>query len=99
MQFKQEFERKKRNLSIENILLALQPPFLAQKYTFWSLDPRRVRRLSDEKVSQNRLNKAVLNSFEIKIQKTSVQNQKMPQNRLGTNVSFERNPKVCFTAV
>ncbi|MBQ9747172.1 MAG: hypothetical protein IJV98_00170, partial [Clostridia bacterium] len=27
-------------------LLALQPLFLAQKYTFWSYDPRRVRRVS-----------------------------------------------------
>lgn len=25
------------------------------KYTFWSLDPRRVRRLSNEKISQSRL--------------------------------------------
>ena len=32
-------------------LLALQPPFLAQKYTFWSLDPRRDSRLSDEEIS------------------------------------------------
>jgi len=27
-------------------LLALQPPFLTQKYTFWSYDPRRVGRVS-----------------------------------------------------
>jgi hypothetical protein len=26
--------------------------FLAQKYTIWSYDPRRVRRLSDKKMSQ-----------------------------------------------
>ena len=29
-------------------LLALHPPFLAQKYTFCTLDPRRVRRVSHE---------------------------------------------------
>ena len=28
------------NLRFEDFL-ALQPPFLAQKYTFWSYDPRR----------------------------------------------------------
>ena len=36
--------------------LEFPPPFLTDFYTFWSLDPRWECRLSDEKVSQNRLN-------------------------------------------
>ena len=30
--------------------MALQPPFLAQKYTFWSYDPRRIRRVVDTRI-------------------------------------------------
>ena len=41
------------SLNFNVYLLALQPPFLAQKYTFCTLDPRRECRLSDEKMSQN----------------------------------------------
>ncbi len=37
--------------------------------------------------------------IELKIQKISVQNQKMPQFSIGTNVSFEQNSKVHFTVV
>ena len=43
--------------------LALQPPFLAQKYTFCPLDPRRECCLSDEKVSQNRLKMGKIKLF------------------------------------
>jgi hypothetical protein len=40
-----------------------------------------------------------LSGFEIKIQKIGVQNQKMPRFFVGTNVSFEQDTKVYFTAV
>jgi len=38
-----------------------------------------VRRENKPKTAKNGLNKAVLNSFEIKIRKIGVQNQKIPQ--------------------
>ena len=40
-----------------------------------------------------------MSDFEIKIQKISVQNQKMPQFCVGTNVSFEQYSKIQITAV
>ena len=58
-----------------------------------------VWRENEPKSSKNGLNKAVLNSFEIKIQKIGVQNQKMPQFCGGTNNDFEQNSKLQFTAV
>ena len=75
------------------------PPFFDHFETFWSLDPRRECRLSDEKISDFDLKMGIFSFFEWNVRKIGVQNQKMPQFCLGTKDDFERNSKFQFTSV
>ena len=55
--------------------------------------------MSVPKISDFDPKMGIFSSFEIKIRKNGVQNQKMPQFCVGTNNDFERNSKLKFTPV
>ena len=90
--------------------LALQPPFLTQKYTFWNLDPCRKCRLSNEKITAKPVGAncvrpkmrnfcPIMRTNAVRPYDYGVQNQKAPQFCVGTNVSFEQYSKIQITAV